>query len=441
MAEEPRRSKCIPTQIARRGLYIWALDRPWVETPLLFQGFKIQTDFELQVLRDYCNHVHVDLDESDPEVVADLLSLGPVVQRNQNESDRTAEMLRSAPSAPSIDSPLFDTSPVVDRERFEERVKVAVGRRRRLYRAAVRAIKSVVDNKNIESRETQGAVRDMSAIIEDDPTASLWLTRIRGGNDYVSRHAVNSCVMALTFGRYLGLEGRPLHNIGVGTLLMDVGRMIVPGHVFPKKGPLSDDDWAYVRRHVTDGVRLLNNSNVPDDSLDIVRMHHERCLGQGYPNGLVADVIPWTALVGGLVDSYDAMLHDRPYRRAYRGDEAMGTLYGEARETFGSDLVEAFIRYLGNFPVGTVVELDNGAVGVVVGSNPAAALWPTVLLVRGAEGERFERRVLVNLSAARDAPASANVPGRYIRRTLSAQEADIPVEHIVASEFGLKEAS
>lgn len=436
----PARSKAIQADLIRVGLYVHALDRPWVETPFLFQGFRVENATEVETLREYCNTVYIDLDGSDPDAVSEILALGPVGGRADAERDDEGTrkpVIETARTVPQIDSPLFNGNPVVEQEQFEPRVQRAAAARRGLYRTVVDTLRSAVTKQSVEVNAARTAVANISEVIREDPTASLWLTRLQSDDDYTSRHAVNSCVLALTFGHYMGLEGRALENVGLGTLLMDVGRMIVPGHVFPKPGELSATEWACVRRHVTDGVRLLNRSSVPEDALDIVRMHHERALGQGYPNGLVADHIPWSALIAGLVDSYDAMLHRRPYREAYQPSEAIRVLYHEAGSTFGEDLVQSFVRYLGTYPVGSVVELDNGAIGVVVGNHPGAGIWPTVLLVRNADREPFRKRMLVNLAAANRQPERTTVPARRIRRTLSPHDARVPVGRIVAAEFGL----
>lgn len=422
-----------PVEALQIGIYVAELDRPWIETPFLFQGFKIQSETELGALHQYCRSVYVDVERSDPEALKALWAMGGLGERAR-PSERDYPDPRPEPK---FESPLFENNPIVERDRFASSVQQAATMRHRLRSAAAGALRAVVRERSVDVDTTRKAVAGMSETIRHDPTASLWLTRLKADDDYTSRHAINACVLALTFGHYMGLEGRALENVGLGTLLMDVGRMIVPGNVFPKPGELSETEWAYVRRHVTDGVRLLNRSSVPDDSLEIVRMHHERALGQGYPEGLSGDLIPWNAMIGGLVDTYDALLHDRPYRAAFKPDDAIGLLYHQAPTTFGEHLVESFTRYLGSYPVGTVVELDNGSRGVVVGNQPGEGLWPTVLLVRNEHGEPFRKRALVNLAAASRQPKGATVPARRIRLAVNPREAQIPVGQIVSKEFGL----
>jgi len=426
MTDMPANTRLIGTYALRDGLYVYMLDRPWVETPFPFQGFRIETDEEINTLREYCDHVYVDVNASDPEAVA--LAIKDTLRGDPAGGDgRTIQ----------IDSPLFDTNPIVDRDAFGSRIEQAASSRLRLREAVTGAFRRVVSERSVDVNKTRVAVSSMADLIKDDPTATLWLTRLNAKDDYTSRHAINACVMTLVFGRNIGLKGRELESAALGTLLMDVGRMMIPGNVLPKPGKLSETEWSYVQRHVRYGVQLLSRSKLPEDSLDIVRMHHERAYGQGYPEGLMADHIAGPALVAGLVDSYDAMLHKRPYREAFRPDEAAQLLYNDAESTFGVELVEKFIWYLGTYPVGSVVELDNGSIGVVVGSRPGKGVAPTVLLVRDPTGQPLKRRALVNLDAANRRPWSSDVPARSVKRTLNAREANVPVGKIVAREFGL----
>jgi len=140
----------------------------------------------------------------------------------------------------------------------------------------------------------------------------------------------------------------------------------------------------------------------------------------------------------GLVDSYDAMTSERPYREAMTPEKALQTLYSEADQHFTVELVQEFIRCLGIFPAGSVVELDNGAHGVVVGSKPGSGLWPTILMVRNPDGDRYRKRLLLNLAA--EAKRARDGKGRHIKRAVEPSSSGIDVARIVQEEFGLAEA-
>ncbi|MDZ7749211.1 MAG: DUF3391 domain-containing protein [Halofilum sp. (in: g-proteobacteria)] len=443
MATAPAHSVAVGVDLVRPGLYVRALDRPWIETPFVFQGFQIVGDAEIEALRTYCNYVYVDLGRSDPAAAEQVLAA------SGGESARTgavgdadvaanSEVTAAAPAREVPDSPLFVGRPYPERELFRPRIHLAATHRMELRRTVADALARIQKRHAVDVAGAARAVQRLAQVVTDDPTASLWLTRMQAHDDYTSTHAVNCCVLALAFGNYLGLEDTQLERLGLGALLMDVGRIAVPRGVLGKQRELSATEWAFVKRHVTDGVRLLGRGNMPGESLDVVKMHHERVRGHGYPRGLQGERIPWTALMAGLVDSYDAMLRRRPHRGPFEPDAALKVLYDQADATFGRDLVESFIRYLGAYPVGTLVELDNRAIGIVVGNRPGAGLWPTVLLVRDADRRPFSKRLLLNLAAANQ-EGNRRVPARSVSRTLTPREANVAVGRVVATEFGLGE--
>jgi HD-GYP domain-containing protein (c-di-GMP phosphodiesterase class II) len=223
-------------------------------------------------------------------------------------------------------------------------------------------------------------------------------------------------------------------NLGTGALLHDVGKTRTPEGILNKPGPLDPREYEIMKRHAEDGYQLLaSGGGTSREVLEIVRLHHERVPGTGYPFGLKGDDIPLTVRIVAIVDTYDAMTSDRAYRDAIAADDALNQLYRYEHESFGADLVEAFIRCLGIFPVGSVVELDNGAVGIVVKTRPNARLQPTLRMVRTPDGEPYAKRLLVNLAEA--SPVDEPNPASRIARALTPASADIDIAAIVTAEI------
>jgi putative nucleotidyltransferase with HDIG domain len=245
---------------------------------------------------------------------------------------------------------------------------------------------------------------------------------------------MNVCVLALAFGRYLGMERADLEVLGLGALLHDIGKMRTPENVLNKPGPLSDEESAIMRRHPVEGFEaMLRAGDMPEAALEIIRLHHERTSGSGYPDGLAGDDIPLSVRVVAIADVYDAITSDRVYRDGVSADRAIRIMYANATDDFGRELVEAFIRCIGIYPVGSLVELDNGALGVVISSSPKARLKPVLLMVRTPEGRDYEKRLVFNL-AAMDTGDDAVVP--TVRRVLDAAEHGIDVAAITLAELG-----
>ena len=422
------------------GLHVMALDRPWVETPFIFQGFRIMGQEEIDTLRAYCSFVDIDLSQSEPAAVETVLNARkrqPIPHAKLGGDSQQPLADRPLPDAlRACSGTLFEPVPHPDRRRFTHLVHAAAKTRQAGVEAVRDALRAIHEARCIKIEPATRAVDQMTRLIREDATASLWLTRLQNHSDYLRDHAVNTCAIALAFGAHLGMEGRPLQCLGLAALFMDIGMTKVPQEVLSKKRPLSSTERSTVRKHVEFGAKQLEQAGVPLETLAIVRAHHERIDTRGYPHGIGGDELPRQALIAGLADSFEAMTTDRPYRAAFRPDQALQELYRNAEDTFGRDLIQSFIRFVGTYPVGTLVELDNNATGLVVGSRPGAGASPTVLMLRTPDGTPYQKRLLLNLGAA-DEHDTRQIPARLVRRALDQREANVNVGKVVAREFGL----
>ena len=451
-------STAIPVSLLRPGVHVVELDRPWTETPFLFQGFRIASDEELSMLRKYCRFVYADLRRSDSAAVQALRDEAERARARRRNRDANAQAPASAPPEPvaKADSTplpkpaprpseaarqesvgaLIEEVPHPDRDRFTTLVQHAHAVRYDAHELMGLNLQQARDAAAIDALQARSAAEEMAATVLEDPAAALWLTHLRDRDQYLATHSVNVCILALAVGHHMGLARGQLMQLGVGALLHAIGRVSIPQHILDKPGELSIPERDLVQRYPEDGFRMLvENGGVPRIASLIVRRHQERWAGHGYPDGLFSDDIPQLALITGIADAYDAMTSDRPYRAAMAPDEALHVLYESAEREFGTRVVQAFMRVVGAFPIGSLVELDNGAVGMVVGLKPGAGLWPTVLMLRTPDGAPYEKRLLLNLAATQG--AEQGLQGRRIRRARRPSDLGIDTGALVAEEFGL----
>lgn len=345
----------------RIGMFVLELDRPWLETPFLFQGFLIETQEELAALLEICDYVYVD------------------ASRSRAEANN---------STGAINPERF----MVDYQDVTQAV------------APVRLgmIKSIDDRRLGRMVDTEPLKETVVALlggILKNPEAALWLTRIREQDELTAAHSINVTVLSVAFAHHLGIAGEQLDAIGLGAMLHDVGLTAVSSEILGKADVLTGDEYNAVRRHPVDGLFSVRKSSAMSQvARDIIRSHHERLDGSGYPDGLAADDIPQHVLIVGLADTYDTMVSDRVYRKGMQPSDVLVELSRNAETTFGKSLVQAFIRCVGIYPPGTVVLLNTGAVGVVIASSQQARLQPLVMLLRDPEGQPFEQRHVVDLS-------------------------------------------
>ncbi|MEW6573895.1 MAG: HD-GYP domain-containing protein [Bacillota bacterium] len=211
------------------------------------------------------------------------------------------------------------------------------------------------------------------------------LMDIRAEDEYLFYHSVNVCLLAVMAGATLGWSRDQLGELALGALLHDMGKVRVPPAILKKPGPLTEREFNEVKKHTVYGDEMLQNF---ETARRIARSHHERLNGQGYPDGLKNGEIPADVQLTGIADIYDALTADRIYRQAYQPFEAYEMLAGTGDFWFDYQLTLAFLSNIAAFPLGSLVRLGNGAVAVVLETQPGLSLHPRVRILIEPTGLR-----------------------------------------------------
>lgn len=383
--------KVYTTEI-EKGMFVCELDRPWLGTPFLFQGFLIRTGTEIRQLQAHCHYVYVDSENStfDPRSLLKIRMAGDAM-----EGRRLRPPPRPKPAAQREDASL---------EASYRRFRRHLRRARRVHLKTRRYIDQTLEDvrlgRSVDTEKARELVGELAQQVVESPDALLWLTHLKRRDEYTATHCINVCVLALSFGRFLGLEGKALFPLGLGALLHDLGKMRVPDDVLNKPGRLTEEEFQTMRAHPELGHALLQNSaDMPAESLDIVLHHHERLDGRGYPDGLYDPHINRLTKIVSIVDVYDAITSDRAYHDGMSPASALKNMYNWAPNNFDLQLVEGFIRCIGIYPIGSVVQLTTQEVGVIVASNAGHRLRPMILLVLDQDLKPYSQRRLINLAS------------------------------------------
>jgi HD-GYP domain-containing protein (c-di-GMP phosphodiesterase class II) len=241
--------------------------------------------------------------------------------------------------------------------------------------------------------ELREVVELIAASITDSPDAALFLGDLAGADQYTHRHSVNVTALGLLLGRaYWRTEGwidfrgqrrwdrieERLAKLGMGLLLHDIGKMVVPAEVLNKPGKLDPEEWALMQSHPDAGVALLDSATISPLVRSVVRDHHERYDGSGYPRGIAGDHIGEFPRLAALADVYDAITSQRPYAAAEPAHVGVRVIaQGEGR-AFDPAMVGVFRRIVMPYPVGTEVRLPDGRLGVVAAADPDRPHEPLV---------------------------------------------------------------
>lgn len=362
------------------GMYVAALDRPWLDSPFLFQGFIVETEEELAMLREHCNYVFIDdIQSRDTEALRQL--------KEQASATLVVEKPRSTGADPASDT-------------FRNQLQRAVRTIQRSTEGVIRFFNDMRLGRSVETSEAKAVVSELVSTIATNSNAALWLTNLRARDEESAAHCMNTAILALAFARHLGYSHEQMQVIGLGALLHDLGIARLPDRIIKSSEPLSDEDEELIRRHPRDAYNVLKlTRDFPPEALDIILHHHERVDGTGYPDGLAGDEIAEPVRIVAIANRYDSITTPRPYRPALMPPDALAEMHKRAEQDFGRRLMEEFIKCVGIYPVGSVVLLSSGAVGVVASSNPAARLKPQVLLVRDEHGRDVLPRRLLDLAA------------------------------------------
>lgn len=376
--------KKVDVQELRIGMYVSELDRPWLGTPFLFQGFEIRTEEELAQLHKLCRFVYIDTE-------------GPPVAARKPPAAPTLAVSPATPAEPAprpaADIPSFDVlskfTPGQHHRplyRDEATLEAELPRAREIAGKARTLAFAIMDDvrlgRSLPTTEAKAAVADMVESVIRNPDALVCLAQLKKRDEYTVMHSMRVCILALTFGRHLDFTSHELNLLGLGALLHDVGKMKIPAEILNKPARLTPDEFEIIKTHVPHGVAILeSHPGIPAASIELARSHHERYNGAGYIRGLQGDNIGLFGSIGAIVDCYDALTSDRVYHDGVSAYDALGLMYAARRKDFHPELVEQFIQCMGIFPIGCLVELNTGGVGVVVSVNRERRLRPRVALV------------------------------------------------------------
>ncbi len=247
----------------------------------------------------------------------------------------------------------------------------------------------------IDTRACHGAVKRNLASMLRNESAMLWLVRLKNKDLYTSLHCLSVSIMAMGFGNHLGLQDDKLQLLGMAGLLHDVGKMRIDPEILNKPGKLTAQEFEVIKRHPVFGLEALRaQPGIPEAALHAAYGHHERLDGTGYPLGSGPAQISYMTRIITIVDAFDAITSHRAYDCARPVQSAFEILRSASGRQFDEDLVSEFIRWLGAFPVGTLVELHTGEVAVVVEKHRQYQLRPRVVVLRDAAKQRCTPRYL-----------------------------------------------
>ena len=377
------------------GMYIH-LDGGWLSHPFPLSSFRISSAEQIATLRGLgLSHVRWVPEKSDPPPCATAaIDAGAALE---------ATALGAVP-------PRHDERAAQHRRRQLVAQREALLHCERQYAEAAQAFgeigEALVTRPQHAGRATEALARAMleKMLVSDEVGIRL----VGGGGDRAAVHALNVGVVSLLIGRSLGLAPEDMLDIGVGALMHDVGKQDMADRYRHADERFTAAEWAAYRDHVTRGVAHGRRMSLAPGALAVMAQHHEHADGTGFPDRLTTDRMSMAARIVAIVNRYDNLCNPPARSSALTPHEAVATLFAQGRSRFDTAVLNAFIRVVGVYPAGSLVQLTNDRHAMVMGVNSSRPLKPRVL-VHDPRVPRDEALV-INLERATDLGIRRSLP-------------------------------
>lgn len=346
------------------GMYLKEFCGSWMEHPFWKTSFVLRDPADIERVRaSSIREVWIDVSQG-LDVAPGETSLGQA-----ESSEQVEEQLRQMVASTRVTTTTSMAEELDRAAQICERSKEAVAT----------MFSEARMGQSISTTGAQRMVEEISDSITRNPGALISLARLKTADDYTYMHSVAVCALMIALGRQLEIDEKHTRALGVAGLLHDLGKAVMPMEVLNKPGKLTDAEFAIIKTHPQRGYDMLKDgAGVDAITLDVCLHHHEKMDGSGYPKGLSGEAISLYARMGAVCDVYDAITSNRPYKLGWDPAQSLGKMAEWCKGHFDPAVFQAFVRSLGIYPVGSLVRLASGMIGVVTEQSGDSLLTPKV---------------------------------------------------------------
>lgn len=370
--------KKIPVEQLTLGMHLQAFCGAWLDHPFWRTQFVLTDPNDLTLIAESpIKEVWIDISKG-----SDISTPG---------EQASAEIITAEEVPPE--------KPVVqEKASFNEEFKRASRIVSKGKEAVVSMFQEARMGKAIEAEAAAPLVEEISNSVMRNPGALISLARLKTADDYTFMHSVAVCALMIALARQLGLEEAQVRDAGMAGLLHDLGKAMIPLEILNKPGKLTDEEFDLVKTHPEEGYKLLlEGRGVSEVTKDVCLHHHEKIDGSGYPKKLNGDTMSIFAKMGAVCDVYDAVTSNRPYKAGWDPAESIKRM-AEWKGHFDPAVFQAFVKSLGIYPIGSLVRLASGKLGVVIEQGEQSLLKPKVKVFFSTKAQAYIKPEVIDLA-------------------------------------------
>ena len=365
------------------GVFVHDFNCGWFQHPFLHNRVLLKGDADIEkILKHRIPEVYIDTDRG--------LDIEDAPARETVKDDIQAEMSK-------LDAQAQPSGGGVPLAQEIDTAKILLDESKQQTQALMDAVRM---GMKLDLPQVEIVVERMTESVLRNKDALASLARIKSKDEYTYLHSLAVAALCISFGHRLKLPPREVKALGVGGLLHDFGKVKIPTEVLNKPGTLTEEEFAIMQTHVEHGYRILQETpGIEESSIAVIYHHHERLDGTGYPNGLKGREISYFGQIATIVDIYDALSSERCYGEALPATDALKKLFEWSGPYLDRKLVEQFVLHMGIYPIGTLVRLRSGLIGVVVEQGERSLLDPVVRAVYDTRRNKLVTPFEINLSS------------------------------------------
>jgi HD-GYP domain-containing protein (c-di-GMP phosphodiesterase class II) len=368
--------KKIPVSLLEPGMYVSDFNAGWLQHPFALNSMMLDTEADVAKVRAAgIREVFIDTERG--RSIGDHVPTAVEAAR-----ETTAAVQQLAESARPL-------APEPRTSLAEEMMKA-----RSAFTEATKIIRSLMEDirlgHQVEIATTRPTVEKITSSVLRNSNAMMTMRRLKSIDDYTFLHSVSVCAMLVSFAKVVDMEIGSIHDIALGGLIHDVGKMRVVKAVLNKPADLTEEEFIHMKSHVVLGSDLMRQMpGVPLLALEPLELHHERFDGGGYPHNLKGEQISVVGRMSAIVDVYDAITSNRVYRKGISPAVAVQKLFEWSKHHFDPAMVQLFLKSVGIYPVGSLVRLESGRIGVVLAQSESSLLTPLVRVMYDGKRKHY----------------------------------------------------